>query len=243
MAAARAASEASTGGRADALRGNAAARAARARELKRLFPNLKIGDIEPIPWTNNIPKFLDYYKLYAGFPLDFFHAEILQFDGWQESLRSLRHELDERGIEYGVLYNGSWKDCLSGGNLAWTSAAIDLFRQVEVDPTIAPDTAVFQTWNKCPTHLLPETTPGTLTNVVYTYLNEFGNRSNDPPVVPPHVDQIPTTNVSEPGSWTFAGFLAVFSFVLGYKRNRASAGGGVPHEYGARTRRVSSSVT
>ncbi len=181
--------------------------ASRAVQLKALFPGLQIGDIEPVPWTDDIPKFLDLFEQYAGFPMDFFHAEILQVDGWQETLHELRFELDRRNVDYGVLYNGSWKDCDIGGSLAWTAAAIALFRQVESDPTIAPQTAVFQTWNKCPENLLPETRPGTLTNVVLTYLQEFEIPSTPFVFPPPSQENFESTSVDEPNSIFGAAFL------------------------------------
>lgn len=136
-------------------------------QLKQIYPDLKVGDVEPIPYTQNLDSWFTAFEQATGTPLAFFDADLDWNTAYQGPLAQVAADLHSRGIEYGVIYNGTAADT---SDAAWTNNAIVHFIAVEADPATRPDDAIFQTWNSNPTHLLGENTPGTLTNVMLTYL-------------------------------------------------------------------------
>ena len=56
--------------------------------------------------------------------------------------------------------------CTHELDVAWTERAMEHLQQVRDLAGIEPMTEIFQTWDPRPTHLLPESQPGTLTNFI-----------------------------------------------------------------------------
>jgi hypothetical protein len=146
------------------------------RELKRIFPSAQIGSVEPfgIPktsgraWAADLEEWLKAYAAAAGAPLAFFRADIVwhhpnwraQFEDAVPLLRSLK-------IPLGVIYNGSPD---AAGDEEWTQTALRNARAIECDLHVRPDQVVFQSWMDRPRRILPENEPGTLTNLVFRYI-------------------------------------------------------------------------
>ena len=143
------------------------------RDLRGTFPALKVGDIEPFPranrsdWIKDIESWLDAYRRINGEPLSFFHADIVWDRAWQPTLGALRASVHQRGIKFGVIYNGSAADT---SDAAWAVSALQ--HAAAVEQTIGrPDQVVIQSWQGYPTKLGPETTPDTFSNIALRYLN------------------------------------------------------------------------
>jgi hypothetical protein len=133
--------------------------------LKDAFPDIKFGDMEPVNshttgWLDAYLAFAREFKAQTGAPLSFLQADIIWFDNWRPQLVEWKRRLRPAGIAYGVNFDGSGVD---KSDAAWTNHAVDRYRTVMRDPAIAPDDAVFQSWNDYPTHFLPQGRPGTLT--------------------------------------------------------------------------------
>jgi hypothetical protein len=109
----------------------------------------------------------DAYRGAAGVPLAFLQADV-QWDGpWRDQLTDLRARLLKQSIKFGIIYNGDVDDQTG---LAWTRHTEQRFAEIEAAPALIPDQAVLQTWMAHPTHMLPETQPGTMTWLVNRYV-------------------------------------------------------------------------
>jgi hypothetical protein len=141
-------------------------------QVKQIFPDVQIGDIEPIlkssevDWVGTIVRWTAEYEKAIGRPLAFLHADIDWALEWRPDLSRLKRELGARGIKFGIIYNGNPGDPTDQD---WTKAAEDHFDEVEGRLGIIPDHATLQTWMVHPSHMLPEDSPGTMTNLVGRY--------------------------------------------------------------------------
>jgi len=141
--------------------------------IKKVFPDVEIGDIEPMAtpeqpndWMDEINQWIQAYQKATGFPLRFFDADVTWAGPWQSQLRSLTTHLSAAKISFGIIFNG---DPTDSTGVAWTTHAEERFSRVENDPTIIPQRAVLQSWTLQPSHMLPETEPGTMTYLVDRY--------------------------------------------------------------------------
>ncbi len=142
-------------------------------QVRAIFPNVIVGDIEPAPppgapdWVQRYTEWLDAWKEAAGTPLAFFHLDVNypSFPNWVSDVDPFRRVLAGRSIPLGVIYNGLSAKTDSD----WMRAAEDHIFQYEVLGGNKPEQAVFQTWESLPTHVLPETDPNALTYLVNRY--------------------------------------------------------------------------
>jgi hypothetical protein len=143
-------------------------------DVKRIFPSLKVGDVEPtgIPkpadWIEQLIQWTEIYRAVIGQPLDFLHVDVRWVGPWQVQLRQLVPALRSKGIRFGVIYNGppSARD-----SQEWTNMAERRANEVESDPSLVPNQAIIQSWSRLPTRFLPESENGTMTNLVDQYLS------------------------------------------------------------------------
>jgi hypothetical protein len=131
--------------------------------VREIFPDVKVGDIEPIAppkpadWTDQVLAWTRTWRQITGEPFDFVRADVAWTGPWRRELPELKH-------------NGGG-DGRAQTDEIWTAMAAPRFRAVEADPQMAPEQAVIQTWVRWPTHMLPETQSGTLTNLLLQYLS------------------------------------------------------------------------
>jgi hypothetical protein len=71
-------------------------------------------------------------------------------------------------VNFGIIYNGGVVE--GNTDQSWGRETVDHFTYIESGLGVVPDQAIFQTWVPLPSHNLPETTFGTLTNLVFQYL-------------------------------------------------------------------------
>jgi hypothetical protein len=133
------------------------------------FPDVKVGDIEPViggSADNFASELFDWFDEFAkatGRPLSFFHADVNWQGNGEEELPAIEARLRAKKIRFGVIINGDPK---ASSDTAWTDAAMShLQRVVDID-RLNPDDIVFQSWDDRPTRVLPETQAGTLMNLV-----------------------------------------------------------------------------
>jgi hypothetical protein len=147
--------------------------AANVRAIKQIFPAVQIGDIEPAgradppDWVDQIMQWTKAYQDAVGEPLAFLHFDVVWSGPWRQQLTMLAPRLHAAGIKVGVIFDGDADD---QSDLAWTGHAEQRFSTIEADRAISPDQAIIQTWMLHPSHILPETQPGTLTWLVNRYL-------------------------------------------------------------------------
>lgn len=143
--------------------------AAKIAVLRRYFPDIKIGDIEPVsarapggPQSiDDILTFENLLREKTGAAPVFFHADMAwAFQGWQPLLETLATRLRASGVRFGVICDG---DPTAGGNDAWVDQAVERCRKVAANPRTRPEDFIVQSWEPLPTRMLPETDPGSLT--------------------------------------------------------------------------------
>jgi hypothetical protein len=146
--------------------------AEKVKQMRTVFPDLKVGDIEPVGvtepagWANSFIEWTQAYKAAVGEPLAFVHCDMQWRGPWQAQLRKLEARLRADGTRVGVIYNGFGADKTDE---EWTQHAEDHFNTLERDASLVPDDAIIQTWDRHPVRFLPETQPGTLTYLVGRY--------------------------------------------------------------------------
>jgi hypothetical protein len=140
------------------------------------FPNVQVGDIEPLAPTTAqglsrtelIARYvqgMEAFQKALGRPLAFFDADIdwgaPDYIGF---LKDLRHAVVAHHLPFGVIYNGQGEN----SNADWLRAARR--RTVECEAKAGtPDVVIFQSWNEYPHKLLPETDRDALTSLIDNY--------------------------------------------------------------------------
>jgi hypothetical protein len=143
--------------------------AAKIAVLRRYFPDIKIGDIEPITarapggpqYVQDVLTFETLLRRKTGVAPAFVHVDMAwTFQGWQPLLEVLATGVHASGARFGVICDG---DANVGGDEAWVAQALQRCRQVAADPRTRPDDFIAQSWEPLPTRMLPETNPGAMT--------------------------------------------------------------------------------
>jgi hypothetical protein len=133
--------------------------------LQRYFPNVQIGEIDAINsrlphLASDIIEFIDTLHNKTGLKPAFVHADVAWDSNWQPMLEDLTRRLCARGVRVGVVFDG---DLSAASDDAWVAQALERYRSITSNLNTKPDDVVFQTWSPRPTHMLPETDPGSLT--------------------------------------------------------------------------------
>jgi hypothetical protein len=147
------------------------------KQAKKVFPNVLVGDIMAVPafreagpdWATQFGTWFDTWRRLAGAPLAFFHVDVdWTVPNWQAAVAAVRPVVAQRGIPFGMVYNGFLTDETDS---AWMAAAENHFVDYEVrGGNAAPEQVDFQSWNPHPTHVLPETDPTAFTYLIDRYL-------------------------------------------------------------------------
>jgi len=142
------------------------------RALKSEFPDVILGDIEPVPapdspdWLGHYREGIEAFRAILGYPLAFFHADVFwSANSWRTDVEALRQVAAQHGLAFGVIYNGNAEDQTDA---AWIHAAEDHMVQYELQRG-APNHVIFQSWHSHPKKLLPESDPASFTNLINRY--------------------------------------------------------------------------
>jgi hypothetical protein len=153
----------------DAIARNAALNV---RQFREMFPNIEIGDIEPVnaiksnDWSEGVRDWIEAYRKETGVPLAFFHDDMI----WREPIagrtRMLVGLLQAHSIKFGVIFNSRGD---VGSDQEWLDSAKRNIDEYRASGLKAPDQVIIQSWKPYPTHVLPESNPLTLTHLVNYY--------------------------------------------------------------------------
>lgn len=142
--------------------------------IKSIFPNVKVGDIEIVPDTRDMPDWLTQYAAWfdawraaTGEPLAFFHADVDWGTDYQPAIDALRQVLEQRQIPFGTIYYNPGRTDQSDRD--WVDDARRHYESIETAGNVIPDHVIFQSWEPYPTHVLPESDPTTFTYLIDTY--------------------------------------------------------------------------
>jgi hypothetical protein len=144
--------------------------------VRTVFPDVIVGDIEPIPssqapadWLQRYSAWLDAWKDVSGAPFPFFHLDVNWSLDWVRHVEAMRHELATRDIPFGMIYNGYWEDTADAD---WVRDAIAHFTKYETQTGVTPDHVAFEGWDHHPLHALPETSPAAMTFDIDSYFRQ-----------------------------------------------------------------------
>jgi hypothetical protein len=134
-------------------------------EVRAIFPNVHVGDIEPLADPlppDALDANLDAYKAASGTPFAFLHGDVQWAQPWQMSLISAAKIVHAEGMQFGVIIDSDHPPDTSDTH--WTSYARQ--RMSDVLRLVSPDDLIFQSWVKAPSRWLPDSQDGTLTSLV-----------------------------------------------------------------------------
>jgi hypothetical protein len=142
-------------------------------QIRTVFPKVIVGDIEPLPaganWLNEYTAGIDAWRAAAGAPFAFFHFDVNWQDDWKPSVESMHQALQQRGIPFGIIYNG-WITDLSDAQ--WITDAENHYAEWEAQGGAIPSHVIFQSWYAYPQHVLPETDPTAFTYLIDSYFRQ-----------------------------------------------------------------------
>lgn len=146
--------------------------AVRISQVRTVYPNVPIGDVEPFPvskdWNGKLEQWFDAFQAAIGERLAFFRLDMQWKGPWREQLPELVEILHRRGIPLQVIYNGT-------GNAAsdeeWIQGALAHAKEFEEGAGVTPEGVAIQCWTPRPSRLLPESDPKTLTSLINQYAN------------------------------------------------------------------------
>ncbi len=141
--------------------------------IRQTFPEVVIGDTEPVPEPvapDGIAAWLDAYRSAAGEPLAFLHLDVdWSRTGWAAIAHKVADASRARGVPIGMIYNGG----STTGRSAWIAQAGERVKAYEAagDP---PDHVVFQSWMVQPDRVLPDSDPTSFSGLVIRYFDAHG---------------------------------------------------------------------
>jgi beta-lactamase regulating signal transducer with metallopeptidase domain len=141
------------------------------RLVRAYFPNAQIGTADVVdesrPWIDELVEWTEVYQRVTGEPLAFFHADVAWSHAAVRNLAPLARALKARRIPFGIIYNA---DDTAHSDETWFDSTRQHIAEIESTLGIHPYAAIFRSWAPYPSRLLPETQPGTLTNLALQYL-------------------------------------------------------------------------
>jgi hypothetical protein len=145
-------------------------------QIRTVFPNVIVGDIEPVPntqnsgdWLNQYAAWIDAWRGAAGMPFAFFHFDTDWTVNWKPSVESLRQVLVQRGIPFGLIYNGWLSDSTDA---SWIDDSENHYVEWEAQEGAIPNHVIFQSWYPFPQHVLPESDPTAFTYLIDSYFRQ-----------------------------------------------------------------------
>lgn len=142
------------------------------KQFREILPDAEIGDIEPVnniksaDWLEQVRNWIEAFRKETGAPLAFFHDDMI----WREPIaartNALTAILGSQGIRFGVIFNS--RDDV-GSDQEWFDSAKRNIGEYRDSSLKAPDQIIIQSWRPYPTHVLPESSPLTLTHLVNYY--------------------------------------------------------------------------
>lgn len=144
-------------------------------QIQSVFPDVVLGDIEPVPpgtafdsWLGGYGQWIDAWQAVTGKPLAFFHFDTDWSRDWKPAATALTRALVTRHIPVGHIYNGD----PGASDATWMALAEEHMTDFETHAGLVPDMVIFQSWEPHPKHLLPETDPTAFTYLIDRYFRE-----------------------------------------------------------------------
>lgn len=141
------------------------------RRIRAVFPQAQVEETEPVFGLGSVQELNEWFDLLEHAAGGNAAPRAFRFDvqwgrPWQERVPALVAAVKQRGLEYGVIYNGSGADKSDGEWIASAEAHVAAWRAAV---KTSPDQVIIGSWNAHPSHALPETDPGSLTFLIDWY--------------------------------------------------------------------------
>jgi hypothetical protein len=142
------------------------------------FPNIVIGDTEPTDvaeqyrWKDDVSAWVTGFRSHTGRPLAFLHLDIPFLrpgeEGFAVQFVQYAEVLKQQNLigAIGIIYNGTPADRTDE---SWVLDAEEHIRLIEDKNGVHPNHVLIQSWQEYPQHMLPESSPGSLTGLVNYY--------------------------------------------------------------------------
>ena len=141
--------------------------------VRTIFPDVVIGDIEPLPFpvdAAGLGEWIDAWTAAVGEPPAFLHLDVdYSRTGWPRLIRDITQEAHDRDVPIGVIAMGEQSD---DSDQEWLQRGGARFNQLRFDEGLEPDHWIFQSWQDPPDRALPESDPTTYTGWLLEYLRD-----------------------------------------------------------------------
>lgn len=138
--------------------------------MRSFFPEVIIGDTEPLPQPVNSEDIADWlltFREVNGYDLPFIHLDIdWSRTDWPDLVKRIEDFGAQEGIPVGIIYNGNAAD---PNDEVWISITGERIKRYELQSRGRPAHVVFQSWTDLPDYVLPEDRPFTFTNLIGQY--------------------------------------------------------------------------
>jgi hypothetical protein len=145
-------------------------------EVKEIYPDSVVGSIEGL-WLDhedpvaNYATWLDGFEEITGEPLPFIYVDVdWRRPDWVEVLRGIEAVADERGIPFGVLYNGTLGSAATSEE--WLQLTAERVAAYEAVGGGTPQHVSLQSWADLPDVMLPDDDVGAFTHLLRRYVGE-----------------------------------------------------------------------
>jgi hypothetical protein len=136
------------------------------------FPEVKIGDIEPLgdtPLETTLDVYrrgIERFQSALGVSLAFFHADLAwRLPAFPGNLVALRAMVESQHVPFGLIYNGNSNDF---SDLLWLESAEAHMLAAE-QAIGTPEHVIFQSWDPYPRKLFPENEQDAFTHLIDAY--------------------------------------------------------------------------
>jgi hypothetical protein len=141
--------------------------------IKQVFPEVRIGDTEPLAGGANAQAYMDWLDVFRqvnGYDLAFLHMDMdWSRPSWADEFVMIQNHGKQISVPVGIIYTGNTFDKTDED---WLSAAGERVKKLEIEKQGNPDHILFQSWNDKPDHVLPETIDFTFTDFVNDYFTD-----------------------------------------------------------------------
>ncbi len=148
--------------------------AANLKDVWAVFPNAKVGDVEPLEqfgdgYLQDMKTWLAEYKKATGRNLDFLHADVVWEENWKETLPNVMKVAKQNGTRFGVIFNATKG---TGPDYYWMISARKNINSYMNSGISIPDDIVFQSWNRFPAKISEDSAPQSHASLVPYLIKE-----------------------------------------------------------------------
>lgn len=143
------------------------------KAVRRIYPDIIVGDIEPLAHRSDYPDWSELGTWFREFqraadqPIMYLHLDVRWRLPWKNDLVLAAREARAAGVKIGVIYHSDDTEHSSESVSRDTASHED---EVNSLPGMPPDHVIFQTWRQYPDHVLPESDPNSMSGIVLNYL-------------------------------------------------------------------------